>query len=140
MLLLSYLLVGAPLVLARPTVAPRGGYAAGINLLRTELQRDWYADYNETESKIHPPQDPTAFYSCVGPNVDDFPKQDHWLSYKDLWTINEPVITEANHGNSQYNTLIQEAIEEVSLESKVDARLILAMIIQEVCFRASPNS
>ncbi|KAL1611956.1 hypothetical protein SLS60_000179 [Paraconiothyrium brasiliense] len=76
------------------------------------------------------PNDPTSVYSCVGPKAKDFPGKEGWLTFDQLWEINEPVIKTAN-GGDEYIDDLQAAIKEVASDSKVDARLILAIIQQE---------
>jgi hypothetical protein len=117
------------------------GYGTLSTQLHEELQDAWYTKYtkdNQSEvttlstKKVQTvPNDPTGVYSCVGPKAEDFPGQDAWLTFDQLWEINEPVIEKAN-GGPTYNRDLQTAIREVASDSKVDARLILAIIMQEV--------
>lgn len=77
----------------------------------------------------------TGEYKCFGPTMDKFPQSSQWLSYEQLWQVNEPDITTKN-GGTQYNQFIKNAIDKVSKESSVDKRIILALIMQEVCSSA----
>lgn len=128
-----------PLALAWPFSKHRG-YSTSTSQLHESLQDEWYTKYtkdNQSEvttlpaKKVQVPSDSTGVYSCVGPKAEDFPGKDEWLTFDQLWEINEPVIETANGGNS-YNDDLQAAIKDVAADSKVDARLILAIIMQEV--------
>ncbi|KAF2440413.1 hypothetical protein P171DRAFT_100427 [Karstenula rhodostoma CBS 690.94] len=116
------------------------GYGTSTIQLHENLQDAWYTKYTKdnqsevttlpTKNRLAVPGDPTRVYSCVGPRAEDFPGQDKWLTLDQLWAINEPVIETVN-GGSTYNDDLQIAIKEVASDSKVDARLILAIIMQE---------
>lgn len=115
------------------------GYGSTAKQLRADLQGKWYSEADATTpagqgastGALTPPSDPAGFYSCVGPKASDFPGREKWLSFGQLWTINQPVITAVNGGGT-YNDALKNAILEVASESKVDARLILVLIMQEV--------
>lgn len=121
--------------------AKHQGYGTSLTQLHENLQEAWYTKYTKdnqsdvtslsTKSRLAVPNDPASVYSCVGPKAEDFPGQNEWLTFDQLWELNEPVIEKAN-GGSTYNDELQTAIKEVASDSKVDARLILAIIMQEV--------
>lgn len=124
---------------ARPTAKSQGFGVSSIEL-HEDLQQLWYTEYTKDEEtpvsvktsvKLLSSEDPAAVYSCAGPKAADFPDQDEWLTFDQLWDINEPVLSTANGGDT-YNDDIKGAIQDVALSSKVDARLILAIIMQEV--------
>lgn len=128
------------LVLSLTTARPYSkhhGYGSSLTQLSKNLQEVWYTSYTEdnpgevTKNRLVVPSDPASVYSCVGPKAKDFPGQDKWLTFDQLWEINRPVIEAAN-GGSSYNEDLHAAIKEVASDSKVDARLILALIMQEV--------
>ncbi|KAJ4293175.1 hypothetical protein N0V90_008457 [Kalmusia sp. IMI 367209] len=108
------------------------GYGTSSARLHEDLQREWYSKYTQDGeiSTKQVPSDPAAVYSCAGPQPKTFPDKDQWLSFDELWEINEPVLTTANGGET-YNDDLKTAILEVASSSKVDARLILAIIMQE---------
>ncbi|KAJ4357409.1 uncharacterized protein N0V89_001984 [Didymosphaeria variabile] len=116
------------------------GYGTSSSQLHKNLQDAWYTEYSkdsENEVTTLPakkgpaaPHDPANVYSCAGPKAKDFPGKDDWLTFDQIWEINEAVIETANGGND-YNDYLQTAIKEVAFDSKVDARLILAIIMQE---------
>ena len=140
-----------PFAWALPLTAHRG-YSVSSTQLREDLQEKWYSNATEIENgnedfavlsvkqastdALEAPSDPTAVYSCVGSKAEDFPGMDKWLNFTQLWDINEPVIEAANEGD-EYNDDLKYAILEVASESKVDARLILSIIMQEVCVFAT---
>lgn len=97
-------------------------HAPGERVLKDEYLKDWY--YGADAPK-------KTEYQCIGPKIQDFPGMDKWLSFDLLWKINEPRITFANKNCTKYNGIIRDAIHEVSAQTKVDARLILAMMMQE---------
>jgi hypothetical protein len=127
-------LLAAPLCLGLPGASNRARSYGSLELeLPDELASTWYQPY-DARSNNTPPSNPGAVYSCAGPDIDDYPKPDQWLSFDALWAINEPLIKEKNKGNN-YGDYIKRAIESVSTESKIDARLILVIIMQEASNR-----
>ena len=71
--------------------------------------------------------------------MNDYPSITEWLSFDKMWEINLPHITSVNsQAGSNFPSLIHDAIQKVSQDSKVDARLILAVVLQEVFFLISP--
>jgi len=116
--------------LAWPAVRPRH-YGVSAAQLTDDLQKKWYSKFDNTTSDVAVPTDPASVYSCVGTTAKDFPTKEAWLDFEEMWNVNEPVIMEVNEGD-QYNEDLKSSIEEVSMDSKVDARLILALVMQEV--------
>lgn len=149
----QYIVFLLPFSWAMPLTAHRG-YSISSTQLREDLQEKWYSNVTGVENEneeftvlsvkqastdaLEAPSDPTAVYSCVGSKAEDFPGMDEWLNFTQLWDINEPVITAANEGD-EYNNDLKNAILEVASESKVDARLILSIIMQEVCIFAKDH-
>ena len=127
----SFVFLLAPVAFAFPTSVKRASYANTRVSLREDLQDAWYSDWNETSTEVKKQYNPSAFYTCAGPLIDDYPSKTEWLDFATLWEINNPLITTANNGD-EYNQYIKEAIQDISSRSRVDARLILAMIMQEV--------
>ena len=126
----SVLLV-APFCLALPATSNHARSYGSLDLeLSPELASKWYQPH-ETQSNNTPPADPASVYSCAGPNMNDYPKPSQWLGFDQLWTINEPLIKQKNKG-ANYGDFIKKAIQSVSTESKIDSRLILVIIMQEV--------
>ena len=69
-------------------------------------------------------------YKCYGGVVNAYPRMNEWLSFNALYKLNEPTLQLSN--TAEQNRYIYDAIVQVSQESKVDARIILALIMQEV--------
>lgn len=78
----------------------------------------------------------TSKYQCFGADSSaDSLSATHWLSFNELWRINEPTILSKNNGDTYIEHYIKEAIVQVSDESAIDSRLILAMMMQEVSYK-----
>lgn len=119
------------------------GYGSSSKQLHKDLQQKWYSKYTGNDqvtsysekqalSKVlEIPSDSTAVYSCVGPNTEDFPGENEWLNFTQLWRVNEPVIKEVN-GGEDYRGDLKTAILGVASANKVDTRLILSIVMQEV--------
>lgn len=69
-------------------------------------------------------------YECYGGNVDAYPTTEQWMTFDALYALNEPTLKLSN--SDDLNKHIYDAIVQVSEESEVDARLILALVMQEV--------
>lgn len=92
---------------------------------------NWY-EQDPTKGVTPFSGDPSSFYNCKGPMMPDFPTFSEWLSFDEMWTINQPQIVIANSNNgADYSSLIRDTILKVAGDSKVDARLILAVVMQE---------
>ena len=70
-------------------------------------------------------------YQCYHGQVSQYPPLSRWLSFTKMWSLNAPIILSKNNGNQQYVNDIYSAITSVSVAAKVDARLILAIVMQE---------
>lgn len=122
----------ASVALAWPKLIPRKYGKTGTDqVLRPELQAEWYRTVPGQKSNVRPPADPSSFYTCIGPNADNFLKPDQWITWPEMWAINAPEITKSN-GGDQYNAHLELSIREVGYATKIDSRLILAMIMNEV--------
>lgn len=77
-------------------------------------------------------QKSSGSYQCfqAGLSQDGSPRP--WLAFERLWQVNEPTILSKNGGNTYIEHYIKDAILQVSEESHVDARLLLAIMMQEV--------
>lgn len=62
----------------------------------------------------------------------DYPSIDQWMNFEDMFNLNKDVTMNGSGSSGEQIGEIWNAIVQVSQESKVDARLILAVIIQEV--------
>ena len=75
-----------------------------------------------------PPSNGTGYVQYGGP-ASAFPDPSHWASFDQLWTQNVRLMK--YHDSDSEIAMIKSAIETVSRESKVDARVILCIIVQE---------
>jgi len=110
------------------------GYGS-TKTVSNSLALKWY-ELDPTKGLTTVQGDPSAFYNCAGPMMNDYPSITEWLSFDKMWEINLPHITSVNsQAGPDFPSLIHDAIQKVSQDSKVDARLILAVVLQEVlCF------
>ncbi len=88
----------------------------------------WY----QADPDVGAPLPKSSQYECFGGKVDAFPKFEEWISFNDMFNLNRPIILEKNKGNKAVVKALHDAIIEASEEIKVDARIILALIMQEV--------
>lgn len=56
---------------------------------------------------------------------------DQWLPFDEVWRINQPFILSGNGGDTYIEHYIKEAIVEVSAERNLDARVLLAVMMQQ---------
>lgn len=76
--------------------------------------------------------DDPQFYNCFGGPAANFPPMDNWMNYNDMFTLNQATnMVFEEDGPTQGD--IYNAIQEISIAAQVDARLILAVVMQEVC-------
>ena len=92
-----------------------------------DLAADGWYQANLDAGAMNPP---SSGYHCYGGDVASLPSIDKWMSFNALYKMNEPTLLLSN--TPQQNQYIRDAVVKVSQESKVDARLILAVIMQEV--------
>lgn len=69
---------------------------------------------------------------CHQDRIPQYPSEDCWLPFPRLWSINSDIILSSNGGDTYIQHYVHEAILQVAAESDVDARLILALVMQEV--------
>ncbi|KAH7119850.1 hypothetical protein B0J11DRAFT_400175, partial [Dendryphion nanum] len=61
-----------------------------------------------------------------------YPKPQEWLDFETMWKINELEVIKVESGSRSNNTqILKVAIKKVAAQSKIDPRLILALIMQE---------
>lgn len=122
----------------RPSLRPRG-FAS--TTLKEEYQATWLGNGQAPpvngdtaaespnapgNSKVNP-----LAYHCIGPMMDDFPTPEKWpLCFDQMWNINSPAITTVNGGN-QFNVELRNAINAEAEKTRIDARIILALVMQE---------
>ncbi|KAF2260405.1 hypothetical protein CC78DRAFT_26282 [Lojkania enalia] len=91
--------------------------------LDQRFQKDWYTAVDSTTATTQTPAGSDQ-YNCQYKAKSSFPKMSQWLSFDQMWEINANLIPE-------HQDAIKKAIVDISSKSKVDARLILALIMQE---------
>jgi hypothetical protein len=75
----------------------------------------------------------SGYYYCFGGSAADFPPFENWMNFYDMFDLNQNVqMAPVESGPIQ--GAIWNAIVSVSESALVDARFILAIIMQEVCF------
>jgi hypothetical protein len=89
---------------------------------------DWYnSDFNTGNSGYSDPQ----YYYCFNGAASNFPAFSSWMNFYDMFDLNQnDQLTYEESGQIQGD--IYNAIVSVSQDSMVDARFILAIIMQEV--------
>jgi flagellum-specific peptidoglycan hydrolase FlgJ len=65
--------------------------------------------------------------------LSDFPLHSQWMNFVDMFNLNKQYSMSDSGSSGEQIGEIWNAILQVSQESKVDPRLILAVVIQEVC-------
>ena len=85
--------------------------------------------------------DTYKFYSGDGSEAQGWPAQDSWVDFNTMWTANKALIAKSCSEQSTWDNPanpseaeiahIHDAIVTTSQEAKVDARFILAIIMQE---------
>lgn len=71
-------------------------------------------------------------YICYRGVKENFPSFDKWMNFATMFNLNQQASMVINDSGPEQGALY-DAIVQVSKDSKVDARLILAVIMQEVC-------
>ncbi|KAF2814726.1 uncharacterized protein BDZ99DRAFT_408085 [Mytilinidion resinicola] len=118
-------LLGLPTVLAYPT-------AWGVlEVVSNTVALNWYSSNFDKGGPAPASEKTASFYNCKGPQISDFPSFDEWISFNDMWQINEPILKLSNPDHPNLIPTIREKIELVSTSTQVDARLILAIIMEE---------
>lgn len=77
------------------------------------------------------PQASSDSYQCFQSDLSQAVSPRPWLAFEPLWHINEQIILSKNGGNTYIEHYIKDAILQVSEESNIDARLLLAIMMQE---------
>ena len=96
----------------------------------------WYSSSLTVGNKGY--QDPN-YYWCFRGIKENFPPFGNWMNYHDMFERNQ-FTTMVKYDSGPEQGAIYNAILQAAQESKVDARLILAVIMQEVPFPSSSRS
>lgn len=73
---------------------------------------------------------PSNAYYCFHGDVNNYPSMDKWVSFSDMWQINRGMILQSNSHDQARDMYF--SIKNVAVQANVDARVILATIMQEV--------
>ena len=92
-------------------------------------------------------QSPSKFeYKCFAGDVQNYPSPEKWPSWEALWDVNREQVLSSNGGDTYLQHYIQEGVLQVASDTNTDARLILAVIMQETkgvadaqCIGAAPR-
>ncbi|KAF2110261.1 hypothetical protein BDV96DRAFT_650909 [Lophiotrema nucula] len=134
----TYFLTLAPLALALPQNAPATqtqtasapwNTDAGFNaVLDPAIQKDWYRDFNATSAGQTSPST-----QLINPSHNGVwnPAINNWLTWSNMWELHEPEIKRASKDKLPDSNVLKNAIENQSFKSKVDARLILSLFLNE---------
>lgn len=95
------------------------------------MATQWYSSDYSTGATV--PSNPDAAYSCLPRESfpSGWPEMTQWISYDDMLAINKPIMEQVGDSDPDIGTM-DAVIRAVSEQSHVDARLILATIMQEV--------
>jgi glucan 1,3-beta-glucosidase len=118
LLVLSTLGLAAPTTRRQLASTPQVTSETGLTFFTTDLN---------TGASLKSPDS----YTCYGGPASNFPAQSEWASFNDLWTVQSSTNLNANGNTPADISNLHDSILEVSAAAKVDARVILAMIIQE---------
>ena len=72
-----------------------------------------------------------ATYTCMSGPASNFPAFSSWVPFEDMFQTNQAQLAASDSASEQQK--IHDAILSISQASQVDARFILAIIMQEVC-------
>lgn len=125
--LLSIILTTA----AAPMLEKRTSYVGFGSTFTRVTNKDslpWYKPYTPTDVHKAAINNPTA-YTCYHGNSDALPYVTSWKPFDALWATALPALR--THNSAAHNVLLRAKILQIARETTVDARLILAMILQE---------
>ena len=90
---------------------------------------DFYdPDFGDGQSGYRDP----STYQCFSGPASNFPPVSEWMDFNDMFSRNQQYSLAVVGDSGPEQGAIYNAIVQVSQDSKVDARLILAIILQEV--------
>lgn len=107
-------------------IAPRDG--AG-SVVTSTAGLEWYS------SKFHTGAAPRANvsdYVCYSGPTSNFPPISQWASFHDMWVVQKQFALNISGDSTNEISNMNNAIKNISTLAKVDARVILAVIIHEV--------
>jgi hypothetical protein len=122
------LLAAASTCAALPALKIRAPYG---DVSEVSTIQQWYSS-DLTDGQPIPPN-PSSQYKCFdGAKVSEWPAFSEWLSFNAMWQNNLPQLQQSNSPSEIQD--MKTAITGISKATKMDARLIFAIIMQEVKF------
>ncbi|CAZ84509.1 unnamed protein product [Tuber melanosporum] len=118
---------GAHALLSGPGV---GRFFAPISGIGSEVTGKGLAWYNPSFTAGNRGYEDPSFYFCFSGIKENFPPIVNWMNFHDMFNLNQNT-TLVHFDTGPEQGAIYDAIVQVSQEAKVDARLILAVIMQE---------
>ena len=124
--LLTLATSSAPSNYASPALAPRDGPGsvvtspAGLAWYTSDLTCGGAGRKN------------VSIYTCYSGPAKNFPKMDRWMSFDEMWKLQVKYALKPVGDSALERRDIRDAIVKVSRLAKVDARVILAVVIHEV--------
>ncbi|KAK4946130.1 hypothetical protein LTR66_014324, partial [Elasticomyces elasticus] len=70
-------------------------------------------------------------YKCYHGGINSYPPMSSWMNFYDMFNHNKPTMLARNNNNDQWVGWMWDAITQTAAASNVDARLILAIVMQE---------
>lgn len=89
--------------------------------------------YNPSLTTGNKPYANPKYYYCFRGIKENFPPITNWMKFSEMFVFNQKT-TLVHFDSGPEQGAIYDAILQVSREAKVDARLILAVIMQEVSY------
>jgi len=78
---------------------------------------------------------PSTTYNCYSGPASNFPAMKQWMSFNNMWKLMQRDALTPIGDTVTEQAMMLKAIKQVSKQAKVDARVILAVIIGEVRLR-----
>ncbi|RPB00878.1 hypothetical protein L873DRAFT_1736036 [Choiromyces venosus 120613-1] len=118
---------GAHALLSGANAAKNFAALDGIGSVVTGKGLAWYdSSFTNGNGGYKDPK----YYWCFRGIKENFPPIGNWMNFYDMFNLNQRT-SMVSHDSGQEQGAIYDAIVKVSQEAKVDARLILAVIMQE---------
>ena len=131
--------VGAPRHVNRRSSSRYTGFVQGLyaDILPANSTwysvKDWYSSNTTSGSSS-----PATSYQCFGGILGDYPTMDKWLNFDTLWKNDKDLMIAANTpaysqaDAARYIDMMHDSIVQVANDTLLDARIILAVMLEEV--------
>ncbi|KAF2102773.1 hypothetical protein NA57DRAFT_71757 [Rhizodiscina lignyota] len=119
-----------PLQDTPPSLDSRSPIFGTVSKVDYSTGDNWYSPNFKKGATAPAPSQPGPYdYQCFSGDIEKYPDISNWLSFHELFQINKPMMLLSN--SEDIVSAIYHGIEAISKDSNVDARVILAMIMQE---------